>query len=90
MEAKLGNLSLLIINEISMVGADHLYTVHRRLSGIMTSVEPLARVSLLAVRDLSQLPPVAQRPVYDTVSDSIASMYGSLWRKKFRVLELIK
>lgn len=88
MRAKLGNLSLLIIDEISMVGADHLYTVHRRLSEIMTSDEPFGGISVLAVGDLSQLPPVAQRPVFDTVSDSIASMYGSLWKKNFRVLEL--
>lgn len=80
MRAKLGNLSLLIIDEISMVGADHLYTVHRRLSEIITSDEPFGGISVLAVGDLSQLPPVAQ--VFNTVSDSIASMYGSLWEKK--------
>lgn len=45
-------------------------------------------VSVLAVCDLSQLPPVARRPVFDTVSDFIASMYGSLWKKNSRVLEL--
>lgn len=88
MRAKLGNLSLLIIDEISMVGADHLYTVHRRLSEIITSDEPFGGISVLAVGDLSQLPPVAQRPVFNTISDSIASMYGSLWKKNFRVLEL--
>lgn len=78
MRAKLGNLSLLIIDEISMVGADHLYTVHRRLSEMITSDEPFGGISVLAVGDLSQLPPVAQRPVFNTVSDFIASMYGSL------------
>jgi hypothetical protein len=31
MRSKLGNLCLLIIDEISMVGADHLYTIHKRL-----------------------------------------------------------
>jgi hypothetical protein len=36
MRSKLGNLCLLIIDDISMVGADHLYTIHKRLSEIMT------------------------------------------------------
>lgn len=61
MRAKLGNLSLLIIDEISMVGAYHLCTVHRRLSEIVISGEPFGGVSGLAVGDLSKLPPVAQR-----------------------------
>jgi ATP-dependent DNA helicase PIF1 len=88
MRGKLGNLCLLIIDEISMVGADHLYTVHRRLSEIMTSDEPFGGVSVLAVGDLSQLPPVAQKPVFAPVSDCIVSLYGSLWKKNFSELEL--
>jgi ATP-dependent DNA helicase PIF1 len=53
MRSKLGNLCLLIIDEISMVGADHLYTIHKRLSEIMTTDKPFGGISIIAVGDLS-------------------------------------
>ena len=64
MRSKFGNLSLLILDECSMIGADQLVTVHRRLCDIMESDrEPFGNVSILAVGDLLQLPPVAQSPI---------------------------
>ncbi|CAG2189230.1 unnamed protein product [Mytilus edulis] len=88
MRSKLGNLSLLIIDEISMVGADHLYTIHRCLSEIMTSDEPFGGISVIAVGDLSQLPPVAQKQVFESISEPIAALYGSIWQKNFQLIEL--
>ena len=58
MRSKLGNLCLLIIDDISMVGADHLYTLHKRLSEIMTTDKPFGGISIIAVGDLSQLLPL--------------------------------
>ena len=47
-------------------------------------------VSILAVGDLYQLPPVCQSPVFCTVSDSYAQLYrsGSLWIDEFQMMEL--
>ena len=88
MRSKLGNLCLLMIDEISMVGADHLFIIHKRLCEIMTSDEPFGSVSVLAIGDLSQLAPVGQIPVFEKTSDPIASLYGSLWKRNFQLLEL--
>ena len=86
--SKLGFLSLLIIDEISMVGSNHLLTIHRRLAEIMNSDEPFGGVSVLAVGDLYQLPPVGYFPIYTLPSDPLAALYGSLWKKHFKIIEL--
>ena len=48
------------------------------------------KVSILAVGDLYQLPPVGQAPLCITVSDCYAQLYGSgsLWRDHFIIHEL--
>ena len=88
MRSKLGNLCLLIIDEISMVGSDQLLSIHRRLAEIMNSDEPFGGVSVLAVGDLYQLPPVGHFPIYTPPSDTLAALYGSLWKKHFKIIEL--
>ena len=47
-------------------------------------------MSILAVGDLYQLPPVGQAPLFSTVSDCYAQLYGSgsLWVDNFIMLEL--
>ena len=47
-------------------------------------------VSILAVGDLYQLPPVGQAPLLSTVSDCYAQLYDScsLWRDHFIMHEL--
>ena len=47
-------------------------------------------VSVLAVGDLYQLPPVAQPMLFSTVRDSYAQLYksGSIWQDEFEMLEL--
>ena len=42
-----------------------LLTIHRRLCGIMGNEEPFGGVSILAVGDLLQLPPLGQFPIYN-------------------------
>ena len=48
--------------------------------------EVFGGVSILAVGDLYQLPPVGQAPLFSTVSDCYGS--GSLWVDHFVMLEL--
>ena len=38
--------------------------------------------------DLYQLPPIGQAPLFSTVSDSYAQLYGSLWVDHFIMAEL--
>ena len=93
LRSKLENLHLLIIDEVSMVGADMLLNIHRRLDeikGISGDNIWFGNVSVLAVGDLYQLPPVAQRPIYEQVSDAMARLHGSgsIWKDEFCLAEL--
>ena len=75
-----------------MVGCNMLLEIHKRLQqikGVLPDVT-FGGVSILAVGDLYQLPPVGQRPVFSCVSDSYAKLYrsGSLWVDEFQMTEL--
>ena len=92
LRSKLSHLALLIIDEISMVGANMLLEIHKRLQHIKAVLPDVTfgGVSILAVGDLYQLPPVCQSPVFSAVNDSYAKLYrsGSLWVDEFQMLEL--
>ena len=92
LRTRLSRLMLLIIDEISMVGSNMLFEIHKRLQQIkdVSDDAVFGGVSILAVGDLYQLPPVCQTPLFRTVSDCYAQLYGSgsLWVDHFLVLEL--
>lgn len=54
----------------------------------MGNQDPFGGVSVLAVGDLLQLPPVGQKAVFTTPTDELASIYGSLWNTHFKIMEL--
>ena len=81
-------IKLIIIDEVSMVGADTLLTIHRRLCDIMSNSSPFGGMSIICVGDLLQLPPVGQRAVFSDPSDEMAAIYGSLWKTHFKIIEL--
>ena len=66
-----------------MVGSNMLLEIHKRLQQIkgVSDDKVFGGVSILAVGDLYQLPPVGQAPLFSTVSDCYAQLYGSgsLW-----------
>ena len=92
LRTKLSRLMLLIVDEVSMVGANMLLEIHKRLQQIkgMSDDAVFGGVSILAVGDLYQLPPVGQAPLFSTVSDCYAQLYGSgsLWCDHFIMHEL--
>ncbi len=92
LRSKLSKLTLVIIDEVSMVGANMLLEIHKRLQQIkgVSDDVTFGGVSILAVGDLYQLPPVAQAPLFSTVSDCYAQLYrsGSLWIDQFQLVEL--
>ena len=86
---KLSKLKLLIIDEISMVGCNML---HKRLNEILVQPDDVmfGSVSILAVGDLYQVPPVCQPPLFNVMSNKQMSyLYGSgsLWKDHFKMLE---
>ena len=92
LRSKLSNLSLVIIDEVSMVGSNMLLEVHKglqQIKGVSYDVT-FGGVSILAVGDLYQLPPVGQSQLFSRVGDCYAQLYcsGSLWIDEFEMIEL--
>ena len=86
----LTNLKVVIIDEISMVGADILYHIHRRLEEITGCTGPdvtFGNVTVIAVGDLYQLPPVCRNFVFDHPNDIYAQLADPLWYQ-FHLAEL--
>jgi hypothetical protein len=63
------NLHLIIIDEMSMVGADMLIRIHRRLCEIFQSHDLFAGKSVILVGDLLQLPPVKAKYIFQEPSN---------------------
>ena len=67
MRKTLGELDLLIIDEVSMVGANLLYRIHLRLSHIFQTDEetvPFGGINVMLVGDLLQLKPIMMSQVF--------------------------
>ena len=84
-----------IIDEISMIGAETLYKIHMHLQeikGLQYSNTKFGNVTMIAVRDLYQLPPFKEKKIYDTPGSnhdpSTTSLHASLWQENFQSHEL--
>ena len=86
------NLQLLIIDEISMVGSNMLFQIHKQLQQLKGKGDDttFGDTSILAVGDLYQLRPVAQPHIFAQVGDTYARLHrsGSLWIDEFKMIEL--
>ena len=51
------NMMVVIIDEMSLVGADFFYNVHKRLAEVMRNDDFFANRAVLLVGDLLQIPP---------------------------------
>ena len=85
---RLPDLKVIIIDEISMISNDLLYYVHLRLNEIFDCVtnESFAGITVIAVGDFYQLPPVGGRPVHVNYNNDWQN-FESLW-KLFKIFEL--
>ncbi|XP_042601481.1 uncharacterized protein LOC122140744 [Cyprinus carpio] len=85
LRAKYSDLQILIIDEISMVDHNLLAYIHGRLRQIKQTGDfsPFGNVSIIAVGDFFQLPPVKGKPLY---IDDILGI--NLWSTLFSVVEL--
>ena len=64
MQMKLNGIALCVIDEVSMVGLSTFNHVCSTLKRIKQSNDDWGGISILAVGDLYQLPPVGQCPIY--------------------------
>ncbi|XP_062614313.1 uncharacterized protein LOC134276047 [Saccostrea cucullata] len=87
MRVHLGDLQILVIDEISMVYKRLLYYVHERLVQIKKCREPFGGVSVIAVGDFYQLPPVKQRKDERLYKENAAYPVDH-WLDLFKVVEL--
>ena len=86
---------VVIIDEISMIGAETLYKIHMRLQeikGLNYSDTRFGNVTIIAVGDLYQLPPLKDKKIYDIPGSNYdpnpISLHGSLWQENFNFHEL--
>ncbi|KAK7497420.1 hypothetical protein BaRGS_00011262 [Batillaria attramentaria] len=88
LRSSLAELRVLIIDEISMVGANMLAFVDQRLQEVMGRNKPFGGVSVLAVGDLFQLRPVMDRWVFQPGNGPYQALAPKLWQELFRLFEL--
>ena len=75
--SRFSKLRLVIMDEVSMVGVDMIYYIHRRLEDIMGTAggdTVFGNISILAVRDLYKMQLVGQNLVFGLPSDAWFTM----------------
>ena len=82
------NLSMLIIDEVSMVGNGMLNFLYLRLQELKGNKEAFGGVHIILVGDLFQLRPVADSWIFSTSSDGYATLAPNLWQQHFKMFEL--
>ncbi|XP_062588391.1 uncharacterized protein LOC134250048 [Saccostrea cucullata] len=87
LRVRIGDLQILIIDEISMVYKRLLYYIHERLVQIKKCKEPFGGVCVIAVGDFYQLPPVKQRKDERLYKENM-SYPMDFWLELFKVIEL--
>ena len=95
LQTHLEQLMVVIIGEISMIGAETLYKIHmclQEIKGLQYSNTRFGNVTIIAVGDLYQLPPFKDKKIYDkpgsTNDPTPISLHTSLWQENFQFHEL--
>lgn len=83
------DLKLLIIDEISMVGARTFHYIDQRLKQIFHTVKPFGGLSVILVGDFKQLKPVGDVPIYrNQRNDPYVNLYGIFLWEMFKYFTL--
>ena len=95
LQLHLEQLMVVIIDEISMIGAETLYKIHmclQEIKGLNYSDTRFGNVTIIAVGDLYQLPPLKDKKIYDVPGSNYdpnpICLHGSLWQENFKFHEL--
>ena len=83
-----GHISLVIIDEISMVGFRMFNCIHQRLIELTQSKEDFGGISIIAVGDLFQLRPVKDSYIFAPPDKKYLQLATNLWKKHFVLYEL--
>lgn len=86
--ARLIDLKVLIIDEISMVGSGILSRVNTRLIQITGVNQPFGGISVLVVGDLRQLPPVMDKYVFQSPEDTDLSVLSGNIQFSTRIFKI--
>ena len=88
MRLSLSELKLLVIDEISMVSNTALHHIHQRLKEIFgtSNSQLFAGLSVIALGDLYQLPPIQRKPVFEDYKNDALNLYHP-WHV-FKMIEL--
>jgi hypothetical protein len=87
-QMKYRNLSIVIIDEISMVGKKMFSFLDTRLKKIKGNNQSFGGVSILAVGDLLQLKPVFDDWIFNDLDKGITALAPNLWKDLFSMHEL--
>ena len=87
LRAALDELQILIIDEVSMVYKRLLYYIHERLVQIKKKKTPFGGVSVIAVGDFYQLPPVKQSNS-ERLYNETGSYPVDYWKELFSIVQL--
>ena len=84
----LSELKLIIIDEISMVSNNALVHIHQRLKQIFATANSqlFAGISMIAVGDLYQLPPIRRKPIFSCFKNDVYNLCHP-W-EVFKMIEL--
>lgn len=85
---KYRNVSVIIIDEISMVGNKMFALLDTRLKKIKGNNQLFGGVSLIAIGDFFQLKPVFDGWIFEDQSKGIAALAPNLWKELFKMHEL--
>jgi len=80
-------MKILVIDEISMVGATTLSNLNVTMQEIFENERPLGGIAVLGVGDLLQLNPVGEKPVYKECKSGYGALATSVW-DLFKLYEL--
>ena len=81
-------LSVVIIDEISMVSNNKLSFIDQRLQQLTGTKVPFGGISVIAVGDLYQLQPVADSWIFQDLSKNASVFSPNLWKEHFKMFEL--
>ena len=85
---KYRNLSVVMIDEISMVGNKMFSLLDARLKKIKGSNQIFGGVSVIAIGDFFQLKPVFDGWIFQDLNKGISALSPNLWKELFKVHEL--
>ena len=80
-------MSVVIIDEISVVGNTLLSFINQRLQELSGTKQPFGNVSIIAVCDLYQLQPIPDSWVFNDLKKGASSLAANLWKDHFKMFE---